>query len=47
VVDSALTVGRRMTITLTCDHRVLYGATAAAFLGRVRALLEDPWAVVL
>jgi pyruvate dehydrogenase E2 component (dihydrolipoamide acetyltransferase) len=47
VVDGAVTVGRRMKITLTSDHRILYGATAAAFLGRVRELLERPWAIVL
>ena len=31
-----------MTITLACDHRILYGADAAQFLARVRALLEQP-----
>lgn len=31
-----------MELTLTCDHRVVYGAHAAAFLGDVRALLENP-----
>jgi pyruvate dehydrogenase E2 component (dihydrolipoamide acetyltransferase) len=36
-----------MAVTLTCDHRILYGAEAAAFLARVRELLEDPDALVL
>lgn len=31
-----------MTVTLVCDHRVVYGAEAARFLDRVRALLERP-----
>jgi pyruvate dehydrogenase E2 component (dihydrolipoamide acetyltransferase) len=31
-----------MSITLTCDHRILYGAPAAEFLARVRELLEAP-----
>jgi pyruvate dehydrogenase E2 component (dihydrolipoamide acetyltransferase) len=31
-----------MTATLTCDHRILYGAEAAGFLARVRELLEQP-----
>lgn len=31
-----------MTLTLTCDHRILYGADAARFLSRVRSLLEQP-----
>jgi pyruvate dehydrogenase E2 component (dihydrolipoamide acetyltransferase) len=47
VRDGALAVGQRMKLTLTSDHRIIYGATAAAFLGRVRELLEQPWAIVL
>jgi pyruvate dehydrogenase E2 component (dihydrolipoamide acetyltransferase) len=36
-----------MSATLSCDHRILYGADAAAFLRRVRELLEAPlWLVV-
>ncbi len=35
------------TLTLTWDHRVIYGADAARFLGRVRELLEHPLALVL
>ncbi len=31
-----------MTASLTCDHRILYGADAAAFLHRVGALLAAP-----
>jgi pyruvate dehydrogenase E2 component (dihydrolipoamide acetyltransferase) len=31
-----------MNATLVCDHRILYGADGAAFLARVRELLEDP-----
>ena len=31
-----------MTVTLTCDHRVVYGADGARFLGRLRELLERP-----
>jgi len=34
--------GGRMALTLTCDHRILYGADAARFLARVRELLENP-----
>jgi pyruvate dehydrogenase E2 component (dihydrolipoamide acetyltransferase) len=36
-----------MTLTLACDHRVLYGAEAAQFLARVRELLEAPAALTL
>ncbi len=31
-----------MQMTLTCDHRSLDGATAAEFLGTVKAFLEEP-----
>jgi pyruvate dehydrogenase E2 component (dihydrolipoamide acetyltransferase) len=31
-----------MTVTLTCDHRVVYGADGARFLARLRELLERP-----
>jgi pyruvate dehydrogenase E2 component (dihydrolipoamide acetyltransferase) len=36
-----------MTITLVCDHRVLYGAEAAQFLARVRELLQAPTSLSL
>jgi pyruvate dehydrogenase E2 component (dihydrolipoamide acetyltransferase) len=42
VRDGQVVPGRRMTIALTCDHRILYGAPAAEFLARVRGLLEQP-----
>ena len=31
-----------LTLTLTCDHRVVYGADGARFLSRLRELLERP-----
>ena len=31
-----------MTMTLTCDHRAIDGATASDFLGTVRSFLEEP-----
>jgi pyruvate dehydrogenase E2 component (dihydrolipoamide acetyltransferase) len=34
--------GSRMSVVLSCDHRILYGAPAAEFLARVRQLLEQP-----
>jgi pyruvate dehydrogenase E2 component (dihydrolipoamide acetyltransferase) len=36
-----------MTLTLACDHRILYGADAALFLARIRELLEQPTALTL
>jgi pyruvate dehydrogenase E2 component (dihydrolipoamide acetyltransferase) len=37
----------RMTVTLACDHRILYGADGAEFLGRIRDLLQSPLALAL
>ncbi len=42
VRDGLLVPGSRMSLVLTCDHRILYGAPAAEFLARVRQLLEQP-----
>jgi pyruvate dehydrogenase E2 component (dihydrolipoamide acetyltransferase) len=36
-----------MTVTLSCDHRVVYGADGAQFLARLRDLLERPLALTL
>jgi pyruvate dehydrogenase E2 component (dihydrolipoyllysine-residue acetyltransferase) len=36
-----------MTVTLTCDHRAVYGADGAQFLSRLRDLLERPLALTL
>jgi pyruvate dehydrogenase E2 component (dihydrolipoamide acetyltransferase) len=47
VHDDALTVRHATELTLTCDHRILYGADAARFLQRVRELLEEPLALML
>ena len=35
-----------VTVTLTCDHRVVYGADGARFLARLRELLERPLALI-
>ena len=37
----------QMTLTLVCDHRILYGADGAEFLARVRELLEQPLSLAL
>ena len=47
VEDGAVVPGKRMTVTLSCDHRVVDGATGAAFLGDVKAMLEDPTLMLL
>jgi pyruvate dehydrogenase E2 component (dihydrolipoamide acetyltransferase) len=46
VKDGALAVGKRLGMTLSCDHRVVDGAVGAAFLAELRALLERPMLVL-
>jgi pyruvate dehydrogenase E2 component (dihydrolipoamide acetyltransferase) len=40
--DGAVEIRPRMTMTLTCDHRSIDGATAADFLRTVKTFLEEP-----
>ncbi len=48
VVESGLVVpGKTMMLTLSVDHRVLYGADGAQFLAEVKRLLENPVSLVL
>ena len=42
VDDTGLGVGRRMMLTISCDHRVMDGAMGARFLQDVKRLLEEP-----
>lgn len=42
VVDGSLAVGWRMSVTLTCDHRVVDGALGADFLAALSKYIEDP-----
>ena len=44
VVDAAgaVAAGRRMMLTLSCDHRAIDGAMGARFLQELRRLLEEP-----
>jgi pyruvate dehydrogenase E2 component (dihydrolipoamide acetyltransferase) len=37
----------QMTLSLVCDHRILYGADGAQFLARVKELLEQPLSLAL
>ncbi len=48
VVENGQVVpGKRMKVTLSSDHRVLDGATAAEFLSTLRQLLENPSSMLL
>ena len=35
-----------MSMTLACDHRILYGADAAEFLSELRRILQEPLAIL-
>jgi pyruvate dehydrogenase E2 component (dihydrolipoamide acetyltransferase) len=41
-------VRRQMQVNITCDHRIIYGADAAAFLQALAKLIEtDPQSLTL
>jgi len=47
VADGQLAVRRTMRVTMSCDHRVVDGATGAKFLQTVKLMLENPLAMLL
>jgi pyruvate dehydrogenase E2 component (dihydrolipoamide acetyltransferase) len=42
VRDGEIVPRHMMTVTLASDHRILYGADAAQFIGHITSLLEQP-----
>jgi pyruvate dehydrogenase E2 component (dihydrolipoamide acetyltransferase) len=44
--DGTVTVRRRVRVTMSCDHRVIDGATGARFLQTVKRMLENPLAIL-
>jgi pyruvate dehydrogenase E2 component (dihydrolipoamide acetyltransferase) len=46
VDDGELVVSKRMRITMSCDHRVIDGATGARCLQTIKRMLENPLAIV-
>jgi pyruvate dehydrogenase E2 component (dihydrolipoamide acetyltransferase) len=46
VHEGAVAIRRRMRLTMSCDHRVIDGATGAQFLKTLKGMLENPLALV-
>ncbi|MCL2778223.1 MAG: 2-oxo acid dehydrogenase subunit E2 [Polyangiaceae bacterium] len=46
VKDSAVVPGKKIAMTLSCDHRVIDGAAGAAFLAELRSLIEHPMRIL-
>jgi pyruvate dehydrogenase E2 component (dihydrolipoamide acetyltransferase) len=46
VEGGTVTAGKRLAMTLSCDHRVVDGAVGAAFLAELRRLIEHPLRVL-
>ncbi len=47
VEDGQVVAGKRMKLTLSCDHRVVDGALGARWLAELQALLESPMSMLL
>ncbi|MCU7693190.1 pyruvate dehydrogenase complex dihydrolipoamide acetyltransferase [Haoranjiania flava] len=47
VRNGQIVVGNIMKVTLSCDHRVVDGASGAAFLQTLKELLEEPLRILL
>ena len=45
--EGQIVPGRMMTVTVSCDHRIIDGVLAGRFLGELKGLLENPLALVL
>jgi len=46
VINGDLQIRKRMRVTLSCDHRVIDGATGAKFLQTLRRMIENPLMLV-
>jgi pyruvate dehydrogenase E2 component (dihydrolipoamide acetyltransferase) len=44
--EGAVAIRRRLRLTMSCDHRVIDGATGAQFLKTLKTMLENPLALV-
>ena len=46
ILKGEVTIRRRLRVTMSCDHRVIDGATGARFLQTLRRLIENPLMLV-
>jgi len=46
-VDGKIEVATMMTVTMSCDHRVVDGATGAKFLQTLKQFIEEPASMLL
>lgn len=47
VIDGQLEVRQRMRVTMSCDHRVIDGATGAKFLQTLKRYVENPLSLII
>jgi pyruvate dehydrogenase E2 component (dihydrolipoamide acetyltransferase) len=47
VKNGAIAIATMMTVTLSCDHRVVDGAAGAEFLATLKTIIEDPLSLML
>ncbi|MBU6364535.1 MAG: 2-oxo acid dehydrogenase subunit E2, partial [Acidobacteria bacterium] len=47
VKGDAVVPGRKLALTLSCDHRVIDGAVGATFLKALRVILENPHQILV
>jgi pyruvate dehydrogenase E2 component (dihydrolipoamide acetyltransferase) len=47
VIGGQIVIRPRMRVTMSCDHRVIDGATGAKFLQTLQGMLEEPAAVMV
>jgi pyruvate dehydrogenase E2 component (dihydrolipoamide acetyltransferase) len=47
VKGDAIVIANMMTVTLSCDHRVVDGALGAQFLSTLKSIIEDPLSLML
>jgi pyruvate dehydrogenase E2 component (dihydrolipoamide acetyltransferase) len=47
IKDGALAKATAMTVTLTCDHRVVDGATGARWIAAFKGFIEDPMTMLM